>query len=171
MTEPISTKLSRAIETLEGSFHRLLLLVGPSQSGKTAAMHELANSLNINLTNVNLELSKSLLEMTARQRTLQIPKLLDQLADGFEQIVLFDNTEILFDVHIQQDPLRLLRGLSRKKTVVSTWHGSVQNRRLCYAEPGHPEYRCYELGDLMYVSAFENLENTESIINPYKAGI
>jgi hypothetical protein len=38
-------------------------------------------------------------------------------------LVLLDNIELLFDVHLKQDPLRLLQGLSRNKTVVATWNG------------------------------------------------
>jgi len=63
-------------------------------------------------------------------------------------LVLLDNIEILFDVHLKQDPLRLLQGLSRNKTVVVAWPGRVLNDTLIYAEPEHPEYRRYPREDL-----------------------
>ena len=60
-----------------------------------------------------------------------------------ENTILLDNIEILFDVALKQDPLRLLQGLSRNKTIVVSWNGSIENDFLTYAVPGHPEYRRY----------------------------
>jgi len=41
-------------------------------------------------------------------------------------VVLLDNVEVLFDVSLKQDPLRLLQGLSRNKTVVAAWSGEIR---------------------------------------------
>ena len=156
MAEPFSNQLIQAINTVNGLYYRLVLLVGSSNTGKTTAMRGLSSSMNITLTNVNLELSKSLLEMTPRQRTLQVPTLLDQIAIQAGDVALFDNTEVLFDVQIKQDPLRLFQRLSRNRTVVATWNGTVKEGKLYYAEPGHPEYRCYDVDDIVYISTSGN---------------
>ena len=58
-------------------------------------------------------------------------------------VILLDNIEVLFDVSLKQDPLRLLQGLSRNKTVVAAWSGSIDGEHMVYATPDHPEYRRY----------------------------
>ena len=67
-----------------------------------------------------------LLELTARLRVLRLPDLLREIAGGASGgIVLLDNIEILFDAGRQHDPLLLLQGLSRGKTVVAAWNGAA----------------------------------------------
>ena len=66
-----------------------------------------------------------------------------------ENLILLDNIEILFDVALKQDPLRLLQGLSRNKTIIASWNGSIDKDSLTYAVPGHPEYRRYSSRDLL----------------------
>ncbi len=48
--------------------------------------------------------------------------------------------------------LRLLQGLSRNLTVVASWNGTFEKGKLTYAEPGHREYRSYDLTDTLVVS-------------------
>lgn len=102
---------------------------------------------------MNLELSRRLLDLTERQRALQVPRVLAEIVgkDG-DQIVLLDNIEILFAISLKQDPLRLLQGLSRHQTVIAAWNGTVADRSLLYAKPDHPEYRRYPVDDLVVVS-------------------
>ena len=71
--------------------------------------------------------------------------------DGARQTRLVDNTEILFDLALQQDPLRLLQHASRNRTIVASWNGTVDDRYLSYADPGHPEHRRYPTGGLVIV--------------------
>ena len=105
-------------------YHRLILMVGPAGSGKTSALQEVSASTSAPLVNVNLELSRRMLDLTERQRALQLPRLLGEIVgEATGELVLLDNIEILFDVHLKQDPLRLLQGLSRNKTVVAAWNG------------------------------------------------
>lgn len=152
MIETPSEKMERYIESAGALYYRLVLLVGTSGSGKTAVLQKLASHHNISATNLNLVLSAKLLELTPRQRSLQLPVLLDQIAEQAQSLVILDNLEILFDVDLKQDPLRLLQGLSRRKTVVASWNGSIDAGKLLYAEPGHSEYRSYESFDALVVS-------------------
>jgi hypothetical protein len=55
--------------------------------------------------------------------------------------------EVLFDVSLKQDPLRLLQGLSRNKTVVAAWSGSIDGEHMVYATPDHSEYKRYPIRD------------------------
>ena len=94
-----------------------------------------------------------MLDLTQRQRALQLPRLLREIVDkDAGKMTLLDNTELLFDVGLKQDPLRLLQGLSRNKTVVASWNGTIYNNILTYAEPAHPEYKRYPVHDFLVTS-------------------
>jgi len=151
MVEPIHDKIKRSIQASEGLYHRLVLLVGATGSGKTGILRDIAEAFSSTVVNVNLTISSELLELTPRQRSLRLPGILDQIADQAQPPVVLDNLEILFDKDLHQDPLRLLQSISRNRAVVASWNGSVDSQRLFYAEPGHSEFRSYDLVDLLIV--------------------
>ncbi len=94
-----------------------------------------------------------MLELTERQRALRLPRLLREIVGNVgEEMILLDNVEIIFDVGLKQDPLRLLQGLSRNKTVVVAWNGAVVEEFLTYASPAHAEYRRYPVRDFLVIS-------------------
>jgi len=152
MTMPIEQKIIKSLNAAETLYYRLVLLVGECGSGKTSIIQNVAQQNNAELININLHLSKALLEPTTKQRPLKIPEILAQIVNGTSGIVFLDNIEILFDVALKQDPLRLLQGLSRKRTVLTSWNGTFKNRKLMVAEPGHPEYRNYDAADILIVT-------------------
>jgi len=130
-----------------------MLVVAPAGVGKTTALLDIQDRTGAPLVNVNLELSRRMLDLTERQRALQLPRLLQDLVSKSEgEMILLDNIEILFDVGLKQDPLRLLQGLSRNKTVVAAWNGTIVEDSLIYAAPAHPEYRRYPMRDFLVAS-------------------
>jgi len=147
----------RKIKQAAELYHRLILVVAPAESGKTAALTYVNECTGAPLVNVNLELSRRMLELTERQRALQLPRLLREIVDdAASEVVLLDNLEILFDVSLHQDPLRLLQGLSRNKTVVAAWNGSIDKDHMTYAVPDHPEYRRYLVRDFLVATKYSN---------------
>lgn len=151
MVEPSLNKARVLLPTAEELYHRLILLVGKPGSGKTVVLHKLADDLDTNVINVNLVLAEQLLELTTKQRALRLPALLELTSNGPEPVCLLDNTEILFDKDLQHDPLRLLQGISRNKTVVAAWNGLMNGTSLHYAEIDHPEYRSYDGHGLLII--------------------
>lgn len=152
MTEPVHTKIKRSIQAAESLYYRLVLVVGENESGKTGVLQNVAEEFGTSIINVNLVLSGKLLELTAEQRSLGLLGILDQIVDQAQPPVVFDNTEILFGRELRQDPLRLLQRISRSRTVVAAWNGTITSDRLLYAERGHPEYRSYDSVNLLIVS-------------------
>jgi hypothetical protein len=169
MAEPIHDKIKRSLQAAEGLYHRLVLLVGETGSGKTGVLRDVAEEFGASVINVNLALSSELLELTAKQRSLRLPGILDQIADEAQGLVVLDNLEILFDKDLQQDPLRLLQGLSRNRAVVASWNGTMTSGRLLYAETGHPEYRSYDSVDALIVR-MDGTATVDSEKNSREAG-
>jgi hypothetical protein len=129
------------------------MLVAPAGAGKTAVLQDVHERTAAPLVNVNLELSRRMLDLTERQRALQLPRILaDIVGASATDVVLLDNIEVLFDVSLKQDPLRLLQGLSRNRTVVAAWGGSIDGEHMVYATPDHPEFKRYPLRDFLVVN-------------------
>lgn len=154
MAEPLADKIMRKVKQLDELYHRLMLVVAPSGAGKTTALLDVRDRTGAPLVNVNLELSRLMLDLTQRQRALQLPRLIREIVDKDEgKMTLLDNIELLFDVGLKQDPLRLLQGLSRNKTVVASWNGDIIDGFLTYAEPAHQEFRRYPVHDFLVVNS------------------
>jgi hypothetical protein len=153
VTAPTSKDLSVLCKTAETLYHRLVLVVGPTRSGKTRLLQATAAEHGWPLINLNQRVSELLLELTQRQRALRVPRLVgDVLAGTGASVVLVDNLELLFSPDLAQDPLRLLQGLARNRTVVAAWPGAINGKQLTYAEPGHPEYRRYPELETLWLS-------------------
>jgi DNA polymerase III delta prime subunit len=157
MTERVLNKLKQSIQEAEALYHRLVLLAGKTGSGKTGVLKCVANDFDTAVININLGVSMELLELTSRQRSLKLQGILDQITSKTQSPVILDNLEILFDKDLKHDPLRLLQGLSRNRTVVASWNGLFNGNRLLYAETGHPEYRSYESVDALIVNMDETV--------------
>jgi len=145
--EKVISEIKYWIERLNPAYarYRLLFLVGQSGSGKTYVLRTLAAQKRYPCLNLNLLLSKALLKVPLPRRPRELPKILQNiLAKVTEDVVLLDNTELLFEPSLYQDPLRLLENLSRNKTIIASWHGDFDGKTLTYAEPGHPEWKKYQ---------------------------
>lgn len=143
--QPLSHQIEAKLTDAAKLYHRLMLVVGPARSGKTTTLMDLASKNGWPLVNVNLALSEQLLELTMRQRALRAARLFGDIIENYEgDVVLLDNLEMLFHPELQQDPLRLLHGISRNRTIVASWRGQLQGQSLIYASPEHSEYRRYD---------------------------
>ena len=129
-------------------YYRLALVVGPPGTGKTRALREVAERLGAPRVDLGVALSQRLLDVSARQRPRQVGQILSEIAEEVGEVVLLDNLEVLFERTLEQDPLRLLKGLSRYRTVVAAWNGTIEDGSLIYGDHGHPEYRYYPAAEL-----------------------
>ncbi len=137
-------------------YYRLILVVGLPKSGKTAALRAIQKRTGAPLRNVNLELSRRMLDLTAKQQILRAQDLFAEMVKMENpDLVLLDNLELLFDTTLKQDPLRLLLSQSRNRIIIAGWNGEVRNGYLVYANPDHAEYRRYPLGDFICIEAGE----------------
>lgn len=161
MAESLVDQIMRKVEQTAELYHRLLLVVAPAGAGKTSALQEVRERTGATLVNVNLELSRRMLELTERQRAVNLQRLLQEIvSNGGDEMILLDNIEVIFDVGLKQDPLRLLQGLSRNKPVVAAWNGAIVDDSLTYAVPGHPEYRRYSIHEVLTVTPRKTINST-----------
>lgn len=134
-------------------YHRLIIILNSDSRIVDMSKLDIAGRFGIIHINLGLILSQMLLDLTERQRTLKVPQLVDQIIGSAEdKPTLLDHIEVLFEPSLQQDPLRLLQGLSRNKTILPIWNGQVNNGYLTYALTEHPEYRKYPIRDLNILS-------------------
>ncbi len=151
--ERIADQIRDRLSGVSELYNRLLLVVGPTGSGKTSALRAFSDQIGYPVVNVGVELSRRLLDLTERQRTIELPSLLTELiGESKHDVVVLDNTEILFNPTLKQDPLRLLQGLSRNRTVIVSWLGILDGQSLTYATPEHSEFRLYQSEGLLAVT-------------------
>ena len=154
-TDQAAVAIVAGIGQAAALYHRLLLVVGRTGTGKTQALVSVGRRTGAPVVNVGLHLARSLHERTGRERRLRVQALLEELLGSVGKgcdMVLLDNIEVLFDAGLQQDPLRLLQGVSRSRTVVAAWPGTLRGDTLRYAAPEHRECREYPAHDLLTVA-------------------
>jgi len=162
MTSSLPLRIVERLREAKEAYHRLILVVGPPRTGKTSALRDLADERGWPLVNLNLELSEGLLELTSKQRALRVPRILSELVDRHPgEVLLLDNTELLFSPDLQQDPLRLLQGLSRNRTVIASFRGEMDGENLTYAQAPHPEHRRYVRPQVIVVPAVEKADGSQ----------
>lgn len=161
--DPTLTIIEEAIQQASSQYFRLVILAGLPKSGKTPTLQALANRGGRQLINVNLELSKKMLELSRSQRSRQVEPLLRNLIVAARgEVVLLDNLEILFDTALEVEPLRLLQVSSRNRTVVASWSGTYVGGTLTYAEPGHPEFVQFKQVDAVVIPVGQSAQLKES---------
>jgi len=154
MLQAIVDQIIEGIGQATELYHRLVLVLSPSDESKQEIIEDMGQRIGAPVVNLNLELSRMMLDLTERQRMLQLPRLLDEIASRTKgDLLMLKNFELLFDASLKQDPLRLLQRISRNKTVIAFWNGAVEKGYLTYASPEHPEYRRYPIRDLLIVDS------------------
>jgi len=87
MSEYLVGQVLKKINEVYPLYYRLILIVGSAGSGKTKILQEVAEDTSSPVINVNLELSRRMLDLTKRQRALYLDKLLNEIV-GFSLIIL-----------------------------------------------------------------------------------
>ena len=143
------TKLENLLHVVSDLNSKLILLVGPSRSGKTQLLRQLGANLNLEPLNIGLELGRRLAATPNNKRGFSAGELLrevaqlEQFRERTEDPLLLDNLELLFEPSLQINPLDLVRRLAHSKRVVAVWPGELRGDRLVYADMSHPEHRDY----------------------------
>ena len=70
MIESLADQIVQKINQAASLYYRLILVVAPAGAGKTAALQDVQDRTGAYLININLALSRQLLELTERQRDI-----------------------------------------------------------------------------------------------------
>lgn len=133
--------LRSKLEAVENRYYRLLLVVG---SQADAVVEDLVTSCGGNVINLSLAMSERLLEVKQADRAWTARTVVGELlADGQASLLGVTRLCLLFEPSLELDPLRVLYGASRNRTIVAAWPGRFEGEELTYAEKGHPEWRSY----------------------------
>jgi hypothetical protein len=138
-------KLEMLVEEIGDLNSKLILLVGPSRSGKTQLLRQLGAKLDIELLNVGLELGRRLAATPNNKRSFSAGESLREIGHKgrTDTPLMLDNLELLFEPSLQINPVDLLKRLANFKSVVAVWPGELRGDRLVYADMNHPEHRDY----------------------------
>ena len=72
MAEPLADQVTRKIDQAAELYHRLLMVVAPAGAGKTSALNDVHERTGAPLINVNLEISRRMLEWSAPTRPIRM---------------------------------------------------------------------------------------------------
>ena len=144
-------KLEKLVDDITSLNSKLVLLIGPPRSGKTALLARLSKRRDAPVLNVGAALGRRLLAVPSTRRHLQAAYLMKDLTDetARQGLLLLDNIEMLFDRTLQLNPLDLLKRHAHARRVIAVWPGELRERRLSYATTGHPEHQDYGIDGLV----------------------
>ncbi len=147
-TTAITEKIQTLVKQIQQSaaHTKLILVVAPHSAGKTQLLMKLSETSTIPRINLNLELSKLLIDVPAKRRSSKVDRFVSEIVQRFDNDtggIILDNIELLFAVELQIDPLRLFENIGRNYLLIVSWPGKVHGKTLTYAEPGHGEYKHY----------------------------
>jgi len=129
------------LDTASMSYYKLVLIVGPTGSGKTQLLKEVAN-YNFHYLNFGEEFSRLLLAKPIHSRAAEAEETaIDLIANQNSRRLAIDNTEVLFEAPLQINPLALLKRFSIDQLIVATWNGRFDDSKLTYGIPGHPRFQ------------------------------
>lgn len=136
----IIEEIKRELEKVRLCRHQMIIVVGGQRS---RVIEQFAYEVGIKPINLNLCLSKLLLDLPLNRRSRKVGELVNRLVIECGDVVLLEHFELLFLPELQVDPMRLFEDVSRDKVLVIGWSGQYENGALIYAYSGHPEYRIY----------------------------
>lgn len=136
-------ELEHLVDDIASLNSKLVLLVGPPRSGKTALLAQLSARRDVPVLNVGAVLGRQILAIPSMRRHLQATDLLKDLADkmAHQGILLLDNIELLFDRTLKLNAIDVLKRHAHTHRVIVVWPGELREGRLSYGTTGHPEHQ------------------------------
>jgi len=146
--------IKKSIAIANNRYSKLIIVVGPHGAGKSRLLALIAKEYSTEIFSIGIELSERLIDQPSRRRpVVAADQVVDQIRQaGNSRITLIDNIEILFLPELKIDPLKLLQDSARNRVIVVAWPGTVNDDKLEFAKPDHPEYRVYLSPDSLLVA-------------------
>ncbi|MDN5302015.1 MAG: hypothetical protein PWQ60_1529 [Thermoanaerobacteraceae bacterium] len=144
--------IKNAIKILPYKYYKLILVVGPKERQISGILKKMSLEFGYDYINLNLKLSEKLIRLPFDERCFYVEEYVNEIIESYHgSLLIFDNTEILFEKHLKIDPLLLMKNLSRYKAIIAHWNGKVEDGHLIYAVPQHPDFAKYRIDEHDYI--------------------
>lgn len=154
LVDSLLTEVCEALDRAEYQSYKLILVVIPEGFRRKTEAEILNNS--IGLVNLSKELARKLVSLSIRERVRRLEAEVDKIAHDCGSSVWLSKLDLLFEPALDNDPMRLLKGIAKSKTVVAIWPGEITETSVVYSKPGKPDYKTYplkELNDIQVIDA------------------
>lgn len=138
--ELLNSLLNIDINDLTKSYYRLIFIID-----KQRKFNKLCNIESVQCINLNLLLSERLMQIPIKKRKSKVVDIFNDLLSFYEkEILLLEHIEVLFEQHLQINPIELLKQNSRNKILIVNWPGEYLDDKLIYAKC-HTEETTYKV--------------------------
>ncbi|HHG3514276.1 TPA: BREX-3 system P-loop-containing protein BrxF [Vibrio parahaemolyticus] len=154
LTEQLLQHVENACLEAEFRSFKLVFVVIPEDFRRDIEGEILNNS--IGFVNVSKALARKLVSLSIRERVRRLEAEVDKIANDSGSSVWLTKLDVLFEPALDNDPMRLLKGIAKSKTVVAIWPGEITETSVVYSKPGKPDYKTYplkELNDIQVIDA------------------
>ncbi len=120
---------------------RLVWIAGGKSGERSALLRALAEANAVNYVDLGKKMSSLLIDIPAPLRTASVEDCFaDCLGMPLDEIVAIDHLEILFEPTLKINPIALIQGASRSRTILASWPGIINGSHLSFGSSDHPEY-------------------------------
>lgn len=148
----LKEELLESLKRLDFNYYKLILIVNNDSSKLTEFLISFSQENKIKYINLNLELSKKLVEIPIVERWKFINKAIKEIVidNQFETIIL-DNIDILFEEHLKIDPILEIKNISKYKKLIVSFNGRVEDKYIIYSIPSEKEYKKYKINEMDFI--------------------
>ena len=125
--------------------HKLIIVVD-KKNKNNLIVEKLETLENINIFNLNLTLSKILIDCSKNELNDPveiIEKLISQRLS--KEVIMFTQINILYDINLKWNVIDILKKISRNQLLIVFWDGYYKNNVLHYSKKEHLEYKEYQI--------------------------
>lgn len=145
--------IQSAIFNSEYQSYRLIIVSIPKSFDFSFFGNEIYNVEFINLSRI---LAYKMIGLSQKERVKKVESLIECITEQCDSMIFLKKIDILFEPSLDNDPMRLLKGIAKSKTVVAIWPGEITETSVVYSKPGKPDYKTYplkELNDIQVIDA------------------
>ncbi|GAB6615158.1 hypothetical protein ABE55_07705 [Bacillus thuringiensis] len=150
-------KLLKAIKGASNDHFKLIVISGRFKTGKTSLMKRIANDFNYMYLNLNLIMSKRLLQIKEEAYVTQSQDIIKGIFDEIDDKILFvDNIELLFSKEVASlNPVEVFKNLARDKVIILSLPGRVKGDRIEYSTIDRNDYKLMDVFGLTVINMEE----------------
>lgn len=133
------------LDLLKSKKYHLLLIVGPTGSGKSKYIHNYSDESGIPVLDFDKILGKKL--PVGKDDSYVIDFIKDFLKSYTQEQILLDKKQILYQANSDIDLLTFLKAISINKIVIATFNGYTKDGKLIHLDNKQEIDNEYELDD------------------------